>query len=73
MGKSHEMPCAMPVEGECPCFGEAEFRAMSDGFRDVEPYNEITTMWEANGDVEGAWLRAYGGEEEENGDAHGYG
>jgi hypothetical protein len=51
-----------------PCFSEDEFRAMSDGFRDVEPYDEITTMWEANGDVEGEWFRAYGGEEGENGD-----
>ena len=41
---------------------------MSDGFRDVEPYDEITTWWEANGDVEGEWFRAYGGEEGENGD-----
>jgi hypothetical protein len=63
-----ELPCAVPAEGECPCFSEDEFRAMSDGFRDVEPYDEITTMWEANGDVEGEWFRAYGGEEGENGD-----
>ena len=63
-----EMPCAVPAEGECPCFSEAEFRAMSDGFRDVEPYDEIITMLEANGDVEGEWFRAYGGEEGENGD-----
>ena len=63
-----EMPCAVPAEGECPCFSEAEFRAMSDGFRDVEPYDEITTCWEASGDIEGKWFRAYGGEEGENGD-----
>ena len=48
-----ELPCAVPAEGECPCFSEDEFRAMSDGFRDVEPYDEITTWREANGDVEG--------------------
>jgi hypothetical protein len=29
-----------------PCFSE-------DEFRDVEPYDKITTWWEANGDVEG--------------------
>jgi len=63
-----EIPCAVPAEGECPCFSEAEFRAMSDGFRDVEPYGEITIMWEANGNVEGEWFRAYGGEEGEYGD-----
>jgi len=63
-----EMPCAVPAEGECPCFSEAEFRAMSDGFRDVEPYDEITTCWEASGDIEGKWFRAYGGEEGESGD-----
>ena len=63
-----EMPCAVPAEGECPCFSEAEFRAMSDGFRDVEPYDEITTCWEASGDIEGKWFRAYGGEEGENRD-----
>ena len=63
-----EMPCAVPAEGECPCFSEAEFRAMSDGFRDVEPYDEITTCWEASGDIEGKWFRAYGGEEVESGD-----
>jgi len=40
-----------------PCFSE-------DGFRDVEPYDEITIWWEANGDVRGEWFRAYGGEEE---------
>ncbi len=39
-----------------PCFSEDEFRAMSDGFRDVEPYDEITTWWEANGDVEESGL-----------------
>ena len=63
-----EMPCAVPAEGECPCFSEDEFRAMIDGFKDVEPYDEITTMWEANGDLEEEWFRAYGGEEGENGD-----
>jgi len=63
-----EIPCAELAEGECPCFSEDEFRAMSDGFRDVEPYDEITTMLEANGDVEGVWFRAYGGGEGENGD-----
>ena len=63
-----EIPCAVPAEGECPCFSEDEFRAMSDGFRDVEPYDEITTCWEANGDLEGEWFRAYGGEEGESGD-----
>ena len=63
-----EMPCAVPAEGECPCFSEAEFRAMNDGYRDVEPYDEITTWWEENGDVEGEWFRAYGGEEGGNGD-----
>jgi hypothetical protein len=63
-----EMPCTVPAEGECPCFSEDEFRAMSDGFRDVEPYDAITTWGEANGDLEGEWFRAYGGEEGENGD-----
>jgi hypothetical protein len=41
---------------------------MSDGIRGVEPYDEITTWWEVNGDVEGECFRAYGGEEGENGD-----
>ena len=34
----------------------------------MEPYDEITTMWETNGDVEGEWFRTLGGEEGENGD-----
>ena len=63
-----EMPCAVPAEGECPCFSEDEFRAMSDGFRDVEPYDEITTCWEASGDIEGELFMAFGGEEGESGD-----
>ena len=67
-GEDPEMPCAVPAEGECPCFSADEFRAMSDGFRDVEPYDKITTMWEENGNLEDEWFRAYGGEEGENGD-----
>ena len=63
-----EMPCAVPAEGECPCFSEDEFRAMSDGFRDVEPYDEITTCWDASGDIEGEFFKAFGGEEGESGD-----
>jgi hypothetical protein len=63
-----EMPCAVPAESECPCFSEDEFRAMSDGFRDVEPYDEITTCWEASGDIEREWFMAFGGEEDESGD-----
>jgi len=63
-----KIPCAEPAEGECLCFSEDKFGAMSDGFRDVEPYDEITPMLEANGNVEGEWFRAYGGEEGENGD-----
>ena len=64
-----EMPCAVPAEGECPCFSEDEFRAMSDGFRDVEPYDEITTCWETSGDIEGELFKAFGGEEGESGDS----
>lgn len=64
-------------EDQSPCFSEDEFKAMSDGFRDVEPCDEITTWWEANRDVEGEWFREYGGGEGENGDgawtAHGHG
>ena len=47
----------------CPCFSEEEFIAMSDGVRDVEPYDEIAQSWEAKEGTGRRWMLAYGGEE----------
>ncbi len=52
---------------KCPCFSEEEFIAMSDGVRDVEPYDQISLWWDAN-DYTGQWGLAYGGEGDMNGD-----
>ena len=54
-------------EWTCPCFSEEEFLAMSDGVRDVEPYDQITLWWNAN-DFSGPWGLAYGGEGDITGD-----
>jgi hypothetical protein len=51
----------------CPCFSEEEFIVMSDGVRDVEPYDPIPLWWDAN-DYIGQWGLAYGGEVDMNGD-----
>jgi len=52
---------------ECPCFSEEEFIAMSDGVRDVEPYDQISLFWYTN-PYSGNEGVAFGGEEDMNGD-----
>jgi hypothetical protein len=58
---------AIQDDWECPCFSEEEFIAMSDGGRDVEPYDQISLWWYTE-KYKGPGGIAFGGEEDQNGD-----